>query len=79
MNPASWSMPLLSAAWKGHAGLAVSNAFGGIATQTACLAIADIVYRRANLEHAAASVDNLVVCAFVHHLLGGAGVMFFLT
>lgn len=60
----------VTAAWAGHAGLAVSNAFGGIAAQTAFLAIADIVYRRANLEHAAASVENLVVCAFLLCLLG---------
>lgn len=59
----------VTAAWTGHAGLAVSNAFGGIAAQTAFLAIADIVYRRANLEHAAASVENLVVCAFLLCLL----------
>jgi cation:H+ antiporter len=45
---------------QGHVGLATGNALGGIAAQTAFLAIADIVYRRANLEHAAASVGNLV-------------------
>lgn len=60
----------VTAAWSGHAGLAVSNALGGIAAQTAFLAIADIVYRRANLEHAAASVENLVVSAFLLCLLG---------
>ncbi|HEX6142458.1 MAG TPA: hypothetical protein VFZ01_07060 [Geminicoccaceae bacterium] len=43
----------------GHADLAISNAIGGIAAQTAFLAIADIAYRRANLEHAAASLTNL--------------------
>lgn len=59
----------VTAAWSGHAGLAVSNALGGIAAQTAFLAIADIVYRRANLEHAAASVENLVACAFLLCLL----------
>ena len=66
----------VTAAWSGHAGLAVSNALGGIAAQTAFLAIADIAYRRANLEHAAASVENLLVCAFLLCLLamhvGGA-------
>lgn len=60
----------VTAAWSGHAGLAVSNSLGGIAAQTAFLAIADIVYRRANLEHAAASVENLVMCAFLLCLLG---------
>ena len=32
----------VTAAWSGHAGLAVGNARGGIAAQTAFLAIADI-------------------------------------
>jgi cation:H+ antiporter len=59
----------VTAAWTGHAELAVSNALGGIATQTAFLAIADIFYRRANLEHAAASVENLMMCAFLLILL----------
>lgn len=59
----------VTAAWNGHAELAVSNALGGIAAQTAFLAIADIFYRRANLEHAAASVDNLMMCAFLMILL----------
>ena len=35
--------------------LAISNAIGGIAAQTVFLAVADITYRPANLEHAAAS------------------------
>lgn len=43
----------------GHADLAIGNAIGGIAAQTAFLAVADIFYRRANLEHAAASLPNL--------------------
>lgn len=59
----------VTAAWTGHAGLAVSNALGGIAAQTAFLAIADIFYRRANLEHAAASVENLMLCVFLLILL----------
>lgn len=65
----------VTAAWTGHAELAVSNALGGIAAQTAFLAIADLFYRRANLEHAAASVENLMQCVFLLillaiHLLG---------
>jgi cation:H+ antiporter len=44
----------------GHVGLATGNALGGIAAQTAFLAVADLAYRKANLEHAAASVGNLV-------------------
>lgn len=50
----------VTAAAGGHAELAVSNAIGGIAAQTAFLALADIFYRKANLEHAAASITNLV-------------------
>ncbi len=49
----------VTAAFGGHAELAVSNALGGIAAQTAFLAVADIFYRKANLEHAAASIANL--------------------
>lgn len=47
------------AASRGLPQLSVSNAFGGIAVQTAFLSIADISYRKANLEHAAASVENM--------------------
>ncbi|MEO0456783.1 MAG: sodium:calcium antiporter, partial [Cyanobacteria bacterium P01_A01_bin.114] len=50
----------VSTAYQGYAELAVSNAVGGIAAQTAFLAVADIVYRKANLEHAAASIGNLL-------------------
>lgn len=59
----------ISAAAAGHAEMAVSNGLGGIAAQTAFLAIADIVYRRANLEHAAASTENLFMSAFLLALL----------
>ena len=48
----------ITAAAAGYAQLAVSNGLGGIAAQTTFLAIADVVYRRANLEHAAASAEN---------------------
>jgi cation:H+ antiporter len=41
-------------------GLAYSNALGGIAAQTAALGVADVFYRRANLEHAAASLPNMI-------------------
>lgn len=50
----------VTAAYRGHPELAVSNALGGIAVQTFFLAIADIFYRRANLEHAAASAPNMM-------------------
>jgi cation:H+ antiporter len=45
---------------EGDASFAVSNSLGGIAAQTAFLALADATYRRANLEHAAASLANLL-------------------
>lgn len=47
-------------AYEGKADLAVSNALGGIAAQTAFIALADLAYPRANLEHAAASLPNLL-------------------
>jgi len=49
----------VTAAATGHPELSISNALGGIAAQTAFLAIADIFYHKANLEHAAASAANL--------------------
>jgi len=53
-------MTSITAAADGNASLAVSNAVGGIAAQTVFLAIADLFYRRVNLEHAAASALNLM-------------------
>lgn len=47
------------AAASDNASLAVSNSVGGIAAQTAFIVVADLVYRRANLEHAAASITNV--------------------
>lgn len=49
----------VTAAASGDASFAFSNAVGGIAVQTLFLAIADLVYRRANLEHAAAEPANM--------------------
>lgn len=49
-----------TAAAQGHAQLAISNALGGIAVQTVFLAITDLTYPKANLEHAAASATNLM-------------------
>ena len=48
------------AAARGYPVLAIGNAIGGIAFQTTILAVADISYRKANLEHAAASLVNLM-------------------
>lgn len=67
----------VSAAMSGFAELAVSNSLGGIAAQTVFLAIADIAYKKANLEHAAASAENLFMTALLMtllsiHLLGFA-------
>lgn len=53
-------MTSVTAAYGGHAHLSFSNAVGGIAAQTVFLAIADLTYRRANLEHASASLSNLM-------------------
>lgn len=50
----------LAAVRAGAPELAVANGLGGIAAQTAFLALADIAYRRANLEHAAVSVPNML-------------------
>ncbi|MCC9624086.1 sodium:calcium antiporter [Thalassospira sp. MA62] len=49
----------VTTAWQGHTDLAIGNALGGIAAQTMFLAIADIFYRKGNLEHAAASATGL--------------------
>lgn len=54
---------------KGLADLAISNSIGGIAAQTVFLAVADLTYRRANLEHSAASVVNIAQSALLIILL----------
>jgi cation:H+ antiporter len=60
---ASTSLPgiitSVTTAWEAHPQLAIGNALGGLTAQTTFLVIADMVYRRANLEHAAASVTGL--------------------
>ncbi len=60
----------VTAASHGHAGLSLSNAFGGIAAQTAYLAVADMAYKKANLEHAAASLSNMLSATLLIILLG---------
>lgn len=56
----SGSVLSVSAALSGEADLALSNAYGGIAVQTVFLVIADMTYRKVNLEHAAASSQNII-------------------
>lgn len=69
----STSLPgIITSVWtafEGYPRLSVSNAIGGIAAQTVFLVLADLSYRRANLEHAAASVENLVQAALLMTLL----------
>ncbi len=48
------------AAYNNHPQLAISNAIGGIAAQTVFLSIADISYFKINLEHASASLANIM-------------------
>ena len=63
------SVTSMSAAASGHAEIAVANALGGIAAQSAFLALADLAYPRANLEHAAASAANIMQGAMLVCLL----------
>lgn len=59
----------MTAAAAGQAELAFANAIGGIAAQTVFLAIADVAHPEANLEHAAASPDNILQAAVLGALL----------
>ncbi len=59
----------VKAAAEGQPELAMSNALGGIAVQTLFLTIADLCLRRVNLEHAAASIGNLLQGTLVLCLL----------
>ncbi len=71
---ATTSLPgLVVTVWsaaQGQSDLAVSNALGGIAAQTVFLALADLRYGRANLEHAAASIPNLLQTLLLIALIG---------
>ena len=60
----------VTAAYEGQPEMAFSNALGGIAAQTVFLAVADIVYKRANLEHASASFPNLMQGVLLIVMLG---------
>lgn len=53
------SVVSVTAALDGDASFAISNGVGGIAVQTLFLAFADMLYRKANLEHTAAEATNL--------------------
>jgi cation:H+ antiporter len=59
----------VSAALDGFAAMAISSALGGIAVQTAALGVADLCYRKANLEHAAASAPNMMQASVLVALL----------
>lgn len=59
----------VTAAWEGSASLAFANGVGGIAAQTAFLAVADLVWRKVNLEHAAADIANLFQAALLGFML----------
>jgi cation:H+ antiporter len=66
----SGTVTSVTAAADGHPALAFANAIGGISAQTAFLAVADITYARANLEHAAASAANIMQAALLVSMLG---------
>ena len=59
----------VSAALDGDASYDFSNGVGGIAAQTLFLAFADLLHRRANLEHAAAEPANLLQATLLLILL----------
>lgn len=59
----------LSAALDNRPDLAMSNVMGSMAVNLAFLGVADIVYRKANLEHAAASPVNLMLAGLLIVLL----------
>lgn len=59
----------LSAAMDARPDLAMSNVMGSMAVNLAFLGVADIVYRKANLEHAAASPVNLTLAGLLIVLL----------
>lgn len=61
-------------AWAGFGEQAATNAIGGVVVQTAFLAVADITYRRANLEHAAASLPNIMQAGVLVTLLASIAI-----
>ncbi|MBW3582762.1 MAG: sodium:calcium antiporter [Euryarchaeota archaeon] len=75
----SGSVASMVVAFQGFPELAAANAVGGIAVQTFWLAVADMTYRRANLEHAAASLENLLLGTLLVVLLAFPLVARFVT
>lgn len=59
----------LSAALDSRPDLAMSNVMGSMAANLVFLGVADVVYRKANLEHAAASPTNMMLAALLIVLL----------
>ncbi|WP_321368260.1 hypothetical protein [uncultured Desulfuromusa sp.] len=59
----------LSAAIDARPDLAMSNVMGSMAANLLFLGVADVVYRKANLEHAAASPINLILAGLLIVLL----------
>lgn len=68
----------ISAGLEGRPDLALGNAIGGIAVQTLFLAVADLFYTRANLEHAAASLANIAQGGLLILLLSILGIARFM-
>lgn len=60
----------VTAAVDGHPVLSLSNALGGIAVQTLFLVAGDLAHAKANLEHAAASIENMMQSALLIVLMG---------
>ncbi|MGY1720589.1 sodium:calcium antiporter [Blastococcus sp. SYSU DS0552] len=63
------NVTVLTGALEGDPGFALANPVGGIALQTVWLAIADLLYRRVNLEHAAASLQNVLQSVLLSAML----------
>ena len=59
----------LSAAMDNRPSLAMSNVMGSMAANLLFLAVADVIYRKSNLEHAAVSMENLTQAALLIALL----------
>lgn len=59
----------LTAASNGYAELAISNMMGSLALNLVFLALGDVVYRNANLEHAAPSLPNMAGAALLIALI----------